>query len=423
VRRLRLHQRLQLSAPADGAELVLAHGDAGAVVGDGQLFRGCGTGDGDLKREQRGVGDVGGEVGGDRAAHGRIVALSTCLCGSYRGRVSNIAAEPTVQVCEGRPDASPVRELLPARAVPLGESTVVRRLLPTMGRRMVGAWCFVDHYGPDEIAREPGMQVPPHPHTGLQTVSWLLDGEVHHRDSLGSDVLIRPGELGLMTAGGGIAHSEQSPDPHSPMLHGAQLWVALPDSQRERDPSFDHHRELPVLREPGATATVLLGELAGARSPGQVYTALVGVDVTMESGADAVLPLEGDFEHAVLTVSGAPDVDGGELPAGSLCYLGTGRSTLRLRAETPSRLLLLGGIPFTEKIVMWWNFIARTGEEIAEARERWQTELAGELPPTVAAGTGSFRPGPFGVVPGYEGPALAAPPLPPTPLRPRGRTR
>ena len=171
--------------------------------------------------------------------------------------MSNIAAEPTVQVCEGRPDAGPVRELLLARAVPLGESTVVRRLLPTMGRRMVGAWCFVDHYGPDEIAREPGMQVPPHPHTGLQTVSWLLDGEVHHRDSLGSDVLIRPGELGLMTAGGGIAHSEQSPDPHSPMLHGAQLWVALPDSQRERAPSFDHHRELPVLREPGGLAFTL----------------------------------------------------------------------------------------------------------------------------------------------------------------------
>ena len=178
-----------------------------------------------------------------------------------------------------------------------------------------------------------------------------------------------------------------------------------------------------MLHEPGATATVLLGELAGARSPGQVHTALVGVDVTMESGADAVLPLEGDFEHAVLTVSGAPDIDGGELPAGSLCYLGTGRSTLRLRAETPSRLLLLGGIPFTEKIVMWWNFIARTGEEIAEARERWQAELAGEPTPTAAAGTGSFRPGPFGAVPGYEGPALAAPPLPPTPLRPRGRTR
>jgi quercetin 2,3-dioxygenase len=337
--------------------------------------------------------------------------------------VSNIAAEPAVQVCQGRPDAGPVRELLPARAVPLGESTVVRRLLPTMGRRMVGAWCFVDHYGPDEIAREPGMQVPPHPHTGLQTVSWLLDGEVHHRDSLGSDALIRPGELGLMTAGGGIAHSEQSPDLHSPLLHGAQLWVALPEAERERVPSFEHHRDLPVLREPGAAATVLLGELAGARSPGQVHTALIGVDVTLERGADAVLPLEGDFEHAVLTVSGAPEVDSGELEPGSLCYLGTGRSTLRLRADTPSRLLLLGGIPFTEKIVMWWNFIARTGEEITAARDRWQAELAEEPAAMSAASAGPFRPGPFGVVPGFEGPALAAPPLPPTPLRARGRTR
>ena len=202
-----------------------------------------------------------------------------------------------------------------------------------------------------------------------------------------------------MTAGGGIAHSEQSPDPHAPMLHGAQLWVALPDAERGRAPSFDHDRELPVLREPGATATVLPGELAGARSPGQVHTALIGVDATLVSGADAVLPLEGDFEHAVLTVSGAPEVDGEELRPGSLCYLGTGRSTLRLRAETPSRLLLLGGIPFTEKIVMWWNFIARTGEEIAEARERWQAELAGEPTPTAASGTGSFRPGPVGAVP------------------------
>jgi quercetin 2,3-dioxygenase len=323
--------------------------------------------------------------------------------------MSNIVAEPAVQVCEGRPDAGPVRELLPARAVPLGESTQVRRLLPTIGRRMVGAWCFVDHYGPDEIAREPGMQVPPHPHTGLQTVSWLLDGEVHHRDSLGSDVLVRPGELALMTAGAGIAHSEQSPDPHSPVLHGAQLWIALPEERRHRAPSFAHHVGLPVITEGrGLRATVLLGDLAGARSPGSVHTPLLGADVALDG--DAVLPLEPDFEHAVLTVSGAPEVDGAVLAPGSLCYLGTGRSTLRLRGHTPSRLLLLGGLPFSERIVMWWNFVARTGDEVAAARTRWQAELAG----------GS---GPFGAVPGYEGSPLPAPELPPTPLRPRGRAR
>jgi hypothetical protein len=329
--------------------------------------------------------------------------------------MSNVAADPTVQVCAGRPEAGPVRELLPARAVPLGEGTVVRRLLPTMGRRMVGAWCFVDHYGPDDIAREPGMRVPPHPHTGLQTVSWLLDGEVHHRDSLGSDVVIRPGELGLMTAGAAIAHSEQSPDPHAPVLHGAQLWVALPDAQRHRAPSFAHHADLPVLTGAGLRATLLLGELAGARSPGVVHTPLVGVDVDLGAAADAALPLEPDFEHAVLTVSGAPEVDGAVLEPGSLCYLGTGRRALRLRAQTPSRLLLLGGLPFAEQIVMWWNFVARTGDEVAVARAAWQAELAG-------------APGPadrvrFGSVPGFDGPPLAAPEMPATPLRARGRVR
>jgi redox-sensitive bicupin YhaK (pirin superfamily) len=329
--------------------------------------------------------------------------------------VSNIAAEPAVQVCAGRPEAGPVRELLPARAVPLGESTVVRRLLPTMGRRMIGAWCFVDHYGPDDVAREPGMQVPPHPHTGLQTVSWLLDGEVHHRDSLGSDALIRPGELGLMTAGAAIAHSEQSPDPHSPLLHGAQLWVALPDAQRHRAPSFAHHTDLPVLTEGGATATLLLGELAGGRSPGVVHTPLVGVDVELDAGARLALPLEPDFEHAVLTVSGGPEVDGGPLDPGSLCYLGTGRRELRLGAAVPSRVLLLGGLPFAEQIVMWWNFVARTGDEVAASRAAWQAELAG-----VPGPGGSAR---FGSVPGFDGPALAAPALPAARLRPRGRTR
>jgi redox-sensitive bicupin YhaK (pirin superfamily) len=257
------------------------------------------------------------------------------------------------------------------------------------------------------------MQVPPHPHTGLQTVSWLLDGEVHHRDSLGSDLVIRPGELGLMTAGAAIAHSEQSPDPHSPVLHGAQLWVA----QRDHPPSFAHHADLPVLTEGGLRATLLLGELAGGRSPGIVHTPLIGVDVDLGAGADAALPLEPDFEHAVLTVSGAPEVDGGVLEPGSLCYLGTGRRELRLRADAPSRLLLLGGLPFTEQIVMWWNFVARTGDEIAASREAWQAELAGAPEPV---GSGAVR---FGTVPGFDGPALAAPAMPATPLRPRGRVR
>lgn len=175
--------------------------------------------------------------------------------------MSNLDRQAGVSVCGGRGFvvAEPVRELLTPRRVQLGESTEVRRLLPNLGRRMVGAWAFVDHYGPDDIADEPGMQVPPHPHMGLQTVSWLHDGEVLHRDSLGSLQQIRPRELGLMTSGRAISHSEESPKPHARFLHGAQLWVALPDAHRHVEPHFQHHTDLPAVTAPGLTATVILG--------------------------------------------------------------------------------------------------------------------------------------------------------------------
>jgi quercetin 2,3-dioxygenase len=326
--------------------------------------------------------------------------------------VSNTVDDPAVWRCASVAGAGPVREVLAGRTVRLGESTRVRRLLPTLGRRMVGAWCFVDHYGPDDVEREPGMAVPTHPHIGLQTVSWLLDGEVHHRDSLGSDVTVRPGELALMTAGGGIAHSEYSPARHGPVLHGAQLWVALPGPDRGTAPRFEHHTAIPVVQEPGLRATVLLGEVAGARSPGRVHSPLVGLDVALDPGAAARLPLEPDFEHAVLTVSGAPQVDGGELPVGSLCYLGTGRREITLGAGPTSRLLVLGGLPFGEEIVMWWNFVGRSGEEIAQARAGWEAMRTG--------GEGDRR---FAAVPGDDVPALAAPALPAGRLRPRGPVR
>jgi redox-sensitive bicupin YhaK (pirin superfamily) len=306
-------------------------------------------------------------------------------------------------VCGGRTAvaARPAQQLIPGREVWLGESTRVRRLLPTLGRRMVGAWCFIDHYGPDDIAAAPGMQVPPHPHIGLQTVSWLLEGEVLHRDSLGSEQLIRPGELGLMTAGRAIAHAEQSPAPHPALLHGAQLWVALPDAAREVDPGWQHHHDLPVLTDAGLTATVILGELGGAVSPGRTYSPLIGADLTLAAGTRSQLPLEADFEYAVLAASGFAEVDGTVVEPGALLYLGCGRDELRLSSEPGARLLLLGGEPFAEQIVMWWNFVARTGEEIAAARNDW---MCGER---------------FGAVHGYDGDPLAAPPLPATPLKPR----
>src|SRR6478735_8559713 len=287
--------------------------------------------------------------------------------------MSNLDRQAVPTVCGGRGFvvAEPVRELLAPRTVRLGESTEVRRLLPNLGRRMVGAWAFVDHYGPDDIADEPGMQVPPHPHMGLQTVSWLHDGEVLHRDSLGSLQTVRPRELGLMTSGRAISHSEESPKAHARFLHGAQLWVALPEAYRQVEPHFQHHTELPTVTAPGLTATVILGELDGATSPGTAYTPIVGADVALAGGAEARLPLDPDFEYAVLSMSGEAEVDGVPLQPGSMLYLGCGRSELPLRATSDAGLMLLGGEPFEEEIVMWWNFIGRSQEDIEEARRGW----------------------------------------------------
>ncbi|MCX5394681.1 pirin family protein [Streptomyces sp. NBC_00094] len=321
--------------------------------------------------------------------------------------MSNLDRQAALTVCGGRGFvvAEPVRELLSPRRVQLGESTEVRRLLPNLGRRMVGAWAFVDHYGPDDIADEPGMQVPPHPHMGLQTVSWLHEGEVLHRDSTGSLQTVRPRELGLMTSGRAISHSEESPRPHARFLHGAQLWVALPDAHRHVEPHFQHHADLPQVTAPGLTATVILGALDGATSPGTTYTPLVGADLALAAGTETSLPLDPDFEYAVLSMSGEAHVDGVPVLPGSMLYLGCGRTELPLRAVSDAGLMLLGGEPFEEEIVMWWNFVGRTDEEIRTAREQWMT---GDR---------------FGEVKGYDGGRLDAPEVPATQLKARGRVR
>ncbi|MEW2314642.1 pirin family protein [Streptomyces bauhiniae] len=321
--------------------------------------------------------------------------------------MSNLDLAPEPSACGGRGFvvAEPVRELLSPRTVKLGESTEVRRLLPNLGRRMIGAWAFVDHYGPDDIADEPGMQVPPHPHIGLQTVSWLHEGEVLHRDSTGSLQTIRPRELGLMTAGRAISHSEESPKPHARYLHGAQLWVALPDEHRHTDPHFEFHADLPTVTAPGLTATVILGTLDGTTSPGTTYTPLIGADLTLTEGTRTRLPLDPDFEYGVLAMSGSVHVDGVPVTPGSMLYLGCGRTSLPLHADSDASIMLLGGEPFAEELIMWWNFVGRTQEEIEGAREEWMR------------GSG------FGEVKGYDGGRLPAPELPSVPLKPRGRVR
>ncbi|MFC7550895.1 pirin family protein [Plantactinospora sp. GCM10030261] len=303
----------------------------------------------------------------------------------------------------GGSPAEPASVLLPGHDVPLGRYTTVRRLLPHRRRRMVGAWCFVDHFGPDDVADRPGMRVPPHPHIGLQTVTWLVAGEILHRDSLGNSQSIRPGQLNVMTSGRGIAHSENSPPEHPPSMHGVQLWIALPESARHGAPDFRHHAEIPTARLGDLTVDVLVGSLAGARSPAVVHSPLLGTQLTGPEGAAGSLPLDPAYEHGVLAMSGTARVGDADLAPGSLLYLEAGRTELAVTAGPDCRLLLLGGEPFADPLVMWWNFVGRTHEDIVEAREDW------------AAGRR------YGTVFDDPTPVLAAPPMPTTRLKARDR--
>jgi quercetin 2,3-dioxygenase len=335
--------------------------------------------------------------------------------------VSDLEKDPAEIVCTGAGDG-PVLEFLEPREVILGRTTKVRRLLPNKSRRMVGAWCFVDHYGPDDLTSrvdsygvpgERGMQVPPHPHTSLQTVSWLFEGEIEHRDSVGSHAMVRPGELNIMTAGNGIAHSEVSTPTAPPVLHGAQLWVALPDSVRTTvPPAFNAYADLPSVDFGVARATVMIGTVAGVTSPAPAYTPLVGADVTVDPGGALTLPLTPSNEYAVLVVDGSLTVGDLAPGFGEMAYLGSGRDAIDLVAsDNGVRFLLLGGEPFEEQLVMWWNFIGRSHDEIVAARNDWQAAID-------AGGNDRFQ-----MVPGYDGNPLPAPALPATALKPRPRAR
>ncbi|MFD6075331.1 pirin family protein [Streptomyces hydrogenans] len=299
-------------------------------------------------------------------------------------------------------------EILTPRDVPLGgpRAMTVRRTLPQRARTLIGAWCFADHYGPDPVAASGGMDVAPHPHIGLQTVSWLFSGEIEHRDSLGSHAAVRPGEINLMTGGHGIAHSEVS-TPDTTVLHGVQLWVALPDAHRDTPRAFAHHAPRPV-RVDGAELRVFLGTLAGDTSPVETFTPLLGAELLLDPGATVTLAVDPEFEHGLLVDEGDLTLDGTALRPAELGYTAPGRAALALvnTSSARARAVLLGGPPFGEEIVMWWNFIARTDAEIRQAREDWAR--------------GSDR---FGEVTGYPGDRLPAPELPTTPLRPRRNAR
>ena len=293
--------------------------------------------------------------------------------------------------------------LVESRVVPLGgiRGLSVHRTLPLRGLPTVGPWCFVDQFGPT-FSR---MEVMPHPHTGLQTVTWPLVGEIRHRDSRGSDVVLRPGELNLMTSGDGVSHSDVSVSSKPTVMHGLQLWVALPNSRRLGPSNFEHHASLPRVEREGWSATVMMGEFEGATSAATTYSPMVGAELRLRPGRSTVR-LEPGFEHAILAVDGLALVDGQiDLAHREMYYLAPGRTEVTIGVRSDTIVLLIGGEPFSEQLLMWWNFIGRTHDEIVEARNDW--EAASER---------------FGFVDGHDGVRIPAPPMPNVRLTPRRRT-
>lgn len=304
-------------------------------------------------------------------------------------------------------------QVLPAREVPLGglRAMKVNRSLPQREVPTIGAWCFLDRFGPDPSL----MRVEPHPHIGLQTVTWPLTGEIRHRDSLGSDVVLTPGALNLMTSGDGIAHSEYTVTDNPIPLDGLQLWVALPESARHGQGMFETHEELPRASLPSdngadAVAIVVMGRFAGIESPASVFTPIVGAQIELPPGANVTLPLEQRWEHGIAMLDGDVKVtaeDGAELPhaaVNEVLYLGNERAEVTISTTEGARVFLLGGEPFEDDLVMWWNFVGRSHEEIVEAREQWEAR--------------SER---FGHVVGHDDTRIPAPPMPPLRLTPRRR--
>ena len=265
-------------------------------------------------------------------------------------------------------------EVRPSRVAKVG-SVTVRRALPSRGRRTVGPWCFADHFGPVGTASGEGLDVGPHPHIGLQTVTWLFSGALVHRDSLGSEQPIRPGQLNLMTAGRGVAHAEETDRSRRGDLHGVQLWLAQPEATRDGAPEFEHHEELPRVELAHGHARVLVGSLGAAESPALRDTDHVGAELELRAGV-STLPLAPGSEHVLIGVDGVGTVDGHEVGPGTSLVLSPGRDELAVRCARAVRVMLLGGAPFTDPLFMWWNFVARGRDEIDRAREDWATRAA-----------------------------------------------
>jgi hypothetical protein len=299
-----------------------------------------------------------------------------------------VAAEP----CVALGAAHQQFERYEAREIRLGDLAILRAL-PVRGRRLIGPWCFLDRFGPLAFSRGTPMDVAPHPHMGLQTVTWLLEGEVVHDDSLAQEAVLRPRGVNVMTSGHAIAHAERTPDDNTGRLNGVQLWTALPDHDRDGESSFQHVPEVPAFEQPGGIAQVFSGVLGETSSPSRHFSDLVGADLQVHRRASLTIPLQRAYEHAVLILGGDCTLEGQPLEHALLYYLGTQRSELTLSSQEGARVLLIGGPPFPETILMWWNFVARTPDEIRDAREDWEAHRR------------------FGEVAAYKGARIPAPEL------------
>lgn len=345
-----------------------------------------------------------------------------CVKGrSTPGDVTEPSAPVNGQLSPGIVSTPTGTQLLEPREVPLGGPRAMRvqRTLPQRARSLIGAWCFVDSYGPADLTTSTPMRVPRHPHTGLATCSWLFSGEIDHIDSAGHWATVRPGDVVLMNAGRGITHSEHSAK-ESTTLHGVQLWYAFPDAYRFSAPSLETHRPETVRGE-GWQMTVFVGELLGRRSLVRPFIPLTAAEIRLEPGAGLDIEVPTGHEHGLLQVSGAVTFNGSAVPADHLGVAETGTSMLRIEAhDEPVLALLIGGEPLNEQIVMWWNFVGRSHEEIAAYRAQYQAEMGFEPEASQKTGYDAADSPRFGEFPPGQPAPLPAPTLPNTRMKPRG---
>lgn len=257
----------------------------------------------------------------------------------------------------------------------------VRRAIPSRQRTMVGPFIFVDQFGPAQLELGQAMDVRPHPHINLATVTWLFEGAIDHRDSLGSLATIRPGQVNLMTAGSGIVHSERSPEEDrraGPKLYGMQTWLALPDGREEIAPAFEAQTELPVIEDTCVRAEVIMGTLWGRTAPTTCYADTIYAEIVLGAGGAIPLDAEAD-ERAVMLVGGEAEVDGRPLGLYELTVLAPG-SALQLTSQNGGRVMLLGGEAFTSPRHVWWNFVSSSRDRIGQAADDWRAGLFPKVP-------------------------------------------